>query len=71
MLGLRVVLISFLGFKFCHGLDFTDVLEKALEFEEELGADFRNSHCFRDFKDLLTTLTTNGSDKMWALKCKC
>jgi len=73
MSGWKVlVLLLVLRLNICCGFDLNGTLEKVLELEEALGSDFRNGKCFRDLKDILTTLASNGStaDKMWALKSK-
>jgi len=75
MLGVReVFLVHLLGLTgvLCQELDFMNVLEQALEFQEALGDDFRNGDCFRDSMDVITTVTSNRSfpEKIWALKCK-
>jgi len=73
MSGWKVlVLLVVLNLNVCCGFNLNGTLEKVLELEEALGSEFRNGECFRDLKDIGTTLASNGSttDKMWALKCK-
>jgi len=70
--GKALVFLLVLNLNVCFGFDLNGALEKVLELADALGSDFRNGECFRDLKDILTTLASNGStaDKMWALKSK-
>jgi len=74
MFGLKGFFGCLLGLTgvMCQEIDFLDIFEKAIEFQEALGDDFRNGNCFRDSMEIVTTVTSNVTlaDKLWALKSK-